>query len=528
MYTQNFAIKTLLFHLTMQLRYEKDSYNNYFYIFEFCVYIFFNNYFSFLSAGDPQNEDDDKKKDPGDRDETDDVAGLLAPAMDVFASLETKKGPDVFTDFVSLSFYFFQMFLLIRMRESIVLEHLATQARVIYSSVFTLSIEMNSDPLVLCPLPNLTAITKLILIKSFSFYVLGLIFLFHTCVYLIQLKDKWNNQTTIHFSVRLKVATIRIIQLAYATLTTTAMTLVSCVHINGQFVLLIDGSVKCYVWWQWMIFFIVVGWVVPFPITLTQSLVDLKKNTITYRQFILAWVFPLPYLCWSCASWCKRRYGQQQRQRRGRARTDTTTVNGDGPLDEYDTLEEMNFGSEMDQSVKVILYRMESPYKGKSNHLTDEERYQYRGTNIPEPAFWSGVLIGRRLILIMVFSFVQFPVLKLYIALIFCIVYLIHHMYYQPYLNTASNIIEVLSSSILILFCSMNLFFAYSYVSDVAPEAADETLTILFRWFEAVVLVALPTLCVLGLACLVLTRLFVLVGQCFRYLCGSYPRRIDR
>lgn len=484
-----------------------------------------NTFLSF-SAGEPEDEDvvGDRNKNL-DRDETDNMAGLLAPAMDVFASLETKKGPDVFTDFVSLSFYFFQMFLLIRMRESIVLEHLATQARVIYSSVFTLSIEMNSDPLVLCPLPNLTAISKLLLIKSFSFYVLGLMFLFHTCVYLIQLKEKWNNQTTIHFSVRLKVATIRIIQLAYATLTTTAMTLVSCVHINGQFVLLIDGSVKCYVWWQWSIFVIVIGWVIPFPITLTQSLVDLKKNTITYRQFILAWVFPLPYLCWSCASWCKRRYSQ--RQRRGRARTDTTAVNDD-PLGEYDTLEEMNRGSEMDQSIKVILYRMESPYKGNSNHLISEERHQYRDSNIPEPAFWSGVLIGRRLILIMVFSFVQFPVLKLYIALIFCILYLIHHMYYQPYLNTASNIIEVVSSSVLILFCSMNLFFAYSYVSDVAPEAADETLTVLFRWFEAVVLVALPTLCVLGVACLVLTRLFVLIGQCFRYLCGSYPRRIDR
>ena len=455
-----------------------------------------------------------------DRDNTDNVAGLFTPVLDVFASLETKKGPDLFTDFVSLSFYFFQMFLLIRMRESIVLEHLATRARVIYSSWFTMSIEMNNNPLVLCPVPHLTAISKLLLIKSFSFYVLGLLLLFHGFVYLIQLKEEWNNQTIIHFSVRLKVATIRIIQLAYATLTTTAMTLVSCVNINEQFVLLIDGSVKCYVWWQWNIFVIVIGWVIPFPITLAQSLVDLKKNTITYHQFILAWVFPLPYLCWSCYSWCKRRY----ERRRGRART-ITVVNEQ--LD-HDTFEEMNTGSEMDQSVKVILYRMECPYKGKSNHLTADEYAKYRDMKIPEPAFWSGVLIGRRLILILVFSFVQAPVLRLYIALIFCIVYLVHHMYYQPYLNTPSNIVEVVSSSILILFCSMNLFFAYSYVSDVAPEAADQTLTILFRWFEAIVLVALPTLCVLGLACLVLTRMCVLVGHCFQYLWCSYPQRIDR
>ena len=461
------------------------------------------------------------KKDQDGIDRTDNVAELLAPALDVFESIQTNKGPDVFTDFVSLSFYFFQMFLLIRMRESIVLEHLATYVRTIYSSVFTLSIESNSNPMVLCPVPNLTAISKLLIIKSFSFYVVGLLLFFHGLVDLIQLKEDWNNQALIHFSVRLKVATIRIIQLAYATLTTTAMTLVSCVHINGQFVLLIDGSVKCYAWWQWNIFVVIVGWVLPFPVTLTQSLVDLKKKEITYHQFVLAWVFPLPYLCWSFFTRFKH-----WRQIRGRTRT-ATTVEGDA--NENDTFEEMDSGNEMDQSVRVILYRMESPYKGKSNHLTAEERSKYHGdSQTPEPAFWSGVLIGRRLILIVVFSFVQTPVLRLYIALVICIGYLVHHMYYQPYLNTPSNIVEVISSSILIVFCSMNLFFAYSYVSDVAPEVADETLTVLFRWFEASVLVALPSLCLLGFLCLVLSRAFVLVGHCCQYLWCSYPSRIDR
>ncbi|XP_066913669.1 uncharacterized protein [Clytia hemisphaerica] len=451
-----------------------------------------------------------------DRDETDNIGDLITPALDVFEALRTKKEPDVFTDFVSLAFYFFQMFLLIRMRESIVLEYLVTQLRSLYSSFFTLSIEANNNPLVICPIPNLTAISKLMLIKSFSFYVLGLLSVFHALVHLVQIKEEWNNQRTIHFSIRLKVATIRIIQLAYATLTTTAMTLVSCVNINKKFVLLIDGSVQCYTWWQFIIFVIIIGWVLPFPVTLMQSLVALKKNYITYHQFILAWVFPLPYLCWSFYQWYKRR-----EKRRMRTRTDTTDAG-------HDTLEGDNFESEMDQSVREILYRMENPYKGKANHLTPEERAEYRGTNTPEPAFWSGVLIGRRLILIIVFSFIQAPVLRLYLALIICVIYLIHHMYYQPYLNKASNIVETLSSSVLIVFCSMNLFFAYSYVSDITPEKADETLTILFRWFEAIILVVLPTLVMFSLACLVLTRGFVLIWQCFRYLCCSYPKRIDR
>ena len=171
---------------------------------------------------------------------------------------------------------------------------------------------------------------------------------------------------------------------------------------------------------------------------------------------------------------------------------------------------------------------MESPYKGKANHLSEEEKQAYDTVKVPEPAFWSGVLIGRRLILIVVFTFVQTPVLRLYLALIICIGYLVHHMYYQPYLNEPSNIVETISSSVLIVFCSMNLFFAYSYVSDITPEKADATLTVLFRWFEALVLVVLPTLVLVGLICLVLTRAFILLYKCAWYLCCSYPTRIDR
>ena len=179
-------------------------------------------------------------------------------------------------------------------------------------------------------------------------------------------------------------------------------------------------------------------------------------------------------------------------------------------------------------SDKILQVGKESPYKGKANHLTKEQKKQYQDMKIPEPAFWSGVLICRRLILIIVFSFIQTPVLRLYLALIICIAYLVHHMYYQPYLNEASNIVETLSSSFLIVFCSMNLFFAYSYVSDISPEQADGNLTVIFRWFEAVVLIFIPTLGCFVFAGLVLTRIFILFGQCFRYLCSIYPTRIDR
>lgn len=418
------------------------------------------------------------------------------------------KRPDVFTDFVQLTFYFFQMFLLIRMRESIVLEYVMTELRSIYSSIFTMSIETNSHPFVVCPIPYLTAVSKLLLIKSFSFYVLGLMFSMHGVIYLIQLfKDDWNTEIVIHVSIRLKVATIRILQLAYATLTTTVMTLVSCVSIGGRrSVLLVDGSIACYKWWQIATFVVVIGWVAPFPATLVYSLVHLKNNVITYREFILAWIFPLPYLIWCFWRW----YDQTCRST---DHVDTARRVMEGDIVECET--------EMDQSIYEILYRIESPYKGTGNHLLENERREYENINIPEPAFWSGVLIGRRLILIIVFTFIQAPVLRLYIALILCLAYLVHHLYYQPYLNTISNVVETVSSSILVVFCSMNLFFAYSYVSDLAPEMADKDIALLFRWFEAVLLVILPSIVAVIFLLLVLTRLLTLCYRGTQYLLSN-------
>ena len=130
------------------------------------------------------------------------------------------------------------------MRESIVLEYIMACLRSIYSSIFTLSIQGNNEAH-LCPIPDLTAITKLLFVKSFACYVLGILFVFHTIVYLIQfllLQDLRRKEILIVFSIRLKVATIQILLIAYATLSTTVLTLVSCVPIDRKLVLLVDGT----------------------------------------------------------------------------------------------------------------------------------------------------------------------------------------------------------------------------------------------------------------------------------------------
>lgn len=430
---------------------------------------------------------------------------------DIFKTSGKKvRGPDVFTDMLNTSFYFYQMFLLMRMRESIVMDYIMSCLRSVYTSLFTLSIEGGSS-FILCPLPGLTAVTKLLFLKSFACYVLVLLFVFHTVVYLVQfflLQDLRRKEALIVFSIRLKVATVQILLIAYATLSTTAVTLVTCIPMNITTVLLIDGTVTCYTWWQALIFIFVFTWVIPFPVAMVYSLIYLKKENITYHQFVLAWAFPFPYLVWELVvnAFIKP-------VERTRKRPDATSLIFDHPSIE----------TEEKCSINEILFRLECPYKGVANHLLNKEESPGKEKKknifeVTEPAFWQGVLLGKRLILILILTFIRTPVSKYYCALLLCTLYLVHQIYYRPFLILAANIFETVTSMILLAFCSMNLFFAYSYVSDLPPEAADENLSIIFRWFEAIILVLLPTVAVLVLFVLVLTRIIILTGKLFGFI----------
>lgn len=437
------------------------------------------------------------------------------------------RTPDIFSDILNISFYFYQMFILLRMRESAVLTRILMGLKSLYSSIFTLSMEGHNS-FIVCPLPRLHAVGKMLLVKSFTMYVLCLLTLFHIVVYCITRLLRHNNEKyelCIVFSVRLKVATIQIILIGYATLTTTTLTLLNCVPVNKKSVLLIDGSVTCYAWWQIIIFIFFIFWIVPFPIVMVNSLIHLKKDVINYRYFILAWCFPMLYLFYMLSAFLVRHLYDK----------DVTS----SQKRKHKNEKKRNVVREEEISIREILFRLESPFKGDSKHLFDkkkkkkEDEEELSGgksgldktrtkTFYHEPVFWQGAMIARRLALILVMTFINAPVSRLYCALFLCIIYLTHQVYHRPHVNEGANIYEIATSATLIIFCSMNLFFAYSYVSDITPEVSDEHLTIIFRVFEAVVLVFLPTLVAIVFILLIITRICTLMFTCVKGCVHTY------
>ena len=426
------------------------------------------------------------------------------------------RQPDLFTDALNVTFYFYQMLLLIRMHDNVVLDRLLSFSKGLYSSIFTLSYQGTSS-FTVCPFSGLTAVSKMVFVRSFAVYVLVILFVMHISVDLINWTLKRNTTSSsfycfiIDFDIRLKVATIQILMIAYATLTTTLLTLVNCIPVRNHAVLLVDGTIRCYQWWQYTAFLFIFGWVIPFPVILVVSIVSLKKKKISYREFAFSWSLPLIYLtyfilkkmsqCPNCVSVTERSREEQKSIDQIIQRLECSFY---GPQETLLTNE-----MELTPMPKTVV---DSSTNNASGNLNYKKPHRNDSITYPQPVFWQGAMIGRRLILILIFTFINNPVSRLYAALLACILFMVHHLYYRPYVINAMNFIETVSSTALIAFCSMNLFFAYSYVSDLPIEDTDQTMSAVFYWIEAVFLAVLPSLFLLGILLFMLARITVAIA----------------
>ena len=403
---------------------------------------------------------------------------------------------DIFSDIINISFYFYQIIFIIRDHDNTVLTETFALVKEMSNSFFTFSIGSKSV-LSLCPIEGLTPVTKNILVRSIALYVIGMVLLMNAvdtiCMFITR-KLKTTSElelceSKMSFSVRLRVTTIQIMLLAYSTVTNMTINVVNCVPINGHLVLYMDGTIRCFNWFQVLALLFIIFWVVPFPFALVLGIHSMHCSTMSYYQFIFALIFPFCYVFWDTVGKYVKRCAIKQlsgaKNYRSYLQADIVTVEGNSR-----TIDKL--------SVEEVLRRFEAPFKGKG-----DEKILVR-----QPGIWQGVLIMRRLVIILLFAFVNSPVTRLYCIFIACLLFLIHHLICLPYKNSLANLIETCSSATLVVFCSVNLFFAYSYVSNVPPENADNRISDIFNWFEVIILVFFPVLfCVL-------LMLFVLFNCC--------------
>jgi len=138
---------------------------------------------------------------------------------------------------------------------------------------------------------------------------------------------------------------------------------------------------------------------------------------------------------------------------------------------------------------------------------------------------WEGVMIGRRLILIVVKAFISDPFPRLLIMSFWCFLFLLHHALIQPFRNGIANVVETISLLCIVLVGMVNVFFA-SFLSLAVPSNDYfSSWSNVCRLVEIVILCVVPA--VFGLLVVAaflsqICRVTVVVSRFLCWVCFSW------
>jgi hypothetical protein len=186
------------------------------------------------------------------------------------------------------------------------------------------------------------------------------------------------------------------------------------------------------------------------------------SGRISVKQFCAACIFPLPFCCfWLYLLIKDCRCGNQ-------GSYNTIEENDNAVRSEQGNDETQSLGSEQNtftsisteatsaRSESAILSVLLGPFRPQQAFMC------FPSSHIP----WEGFLIFRRLVLIIVLTFVYDIQLRLFAALILCVAILIFHMFVYPFQRKSDNILESFSLGTHVVLCGSTLIKALYYGED--------------------------------------------------------------
>ena len=250
----------------------------------------------------------------------------------------------------------------------------------------------------------------------------------------------------------------------------------------AKYCIYIDGTIKCFSWWQYIVIAIICSCVALYPVAIYASSSLLYNNQLTKGKFLLSVLLPLPtVLYWTFIKICLRKPNADRVE--------------DAPLDE-------NTGE--------MLNVLEGPFR------------KYHGTsksnNHKLP--WEAILSARRLILIIMRTFISNVLLRLYLMQVSMILFAFHHIYVQPYSTKILNNIETVSLLMLIVICIINKVPGYIYVNSLFVSWYVQHLLTTLRKVETALLLIAPFIVGLCLCAIVVIRILQFLYRMFKIFTG--------
>ena len=271
--------------------------------------------------------------------------------------------------------------------------------------------------------------------------------------------------------------------------------LLNCTDIGGgRNVLFYDGNVTCLQPWQYGIVVCVCVFIVPFFIVLLLGPKLLAVGRISVFVFFMAFLFPLFFTVPMVVYFV-------QEYKKGVAENNKPVDDGKG-----ETVVETSDVREAVGEVVTGAYR----------------------TDILGGVCWEGAINFRRMVLVLIFTFINDIILKHLALSGGCFVILLFHLRAMPFKQRFSNIFESVSLSLLLVISGTNLVKSAFYHSQTIPRGQAYIVMVVFEWIEAVALGILP---ITLIALLFITLIFKTGRRVFRSeqknTCSTSLRSID-
>ena len=290
----------------------------------------------------------------------------------------------------------------------------------------------------ICPFPGLNSVRKIWL----NLLPVPSLFIILTAVYLLSKlrlrKHSISNKRWEDMCGKASQAIMLAILFSYQKLASSAFSLVYCVPVQDDTVLFIDGSVKCLQNWQIAIFFYIYLCIVPFGFYISVAPSFLKSSKITIGEYFVGCFLPIPITVIEMVKRFTKMF--------------TKKIHDNTPEDS--------------KEAALVYGMLQGPYKDYHIPLP-YLRYV--------PLCWEGILLVRRLCLIITYTYIHNIMLRLLIMTVISLVSLLHHLMVKPCKENRANVAGTVSCVALLSVCIINLVRAtIEFVEVVAKGPLKE------------------------------------------------------
>ena len=248
------------------------------------------------------------------------------------------------------------------------------------------------------------------------------------------------------FTSVLKIGFIKLVNLNYTSTCTICFQLMHCVKTLDNLRLFIYGDQACYGWWQYLHGSLVIPTLMMFPLSSGISLDLLKEGYISTTSFVSASVIPF----YSISLLLKKVFGG---------------------------LDKRVYTKDDELYVQHVLVNEETLFNF-------DRRYLLR---------WPLIQLYRNLAIVFINIFVLNPFYRCLLYVVVMFLFFTHDVHRMPYKHPSLNILQMISSSLLIIVATCNIPAPISMMGDVS--AVPDMVKFLhgFKLVEMSSLMAMPS-----------------------------------